>query len=368
MRRFVTALIATAALTSLGMPASAADGVKIGVAAPLTGALAKMGADIRNGADLAVQEINARGGIKGQKVSLIIGDDKGDPREGITVANKLVQTGVLGVVGHLNSGISIPASKEVYSPAKVTMITPASTNPELTERGLKNVFRTIGRDDQQGKDAADYALKAGYKIAVVLHNKNAYGQGLADVFKKNYENGGGKVLMFDGIQTGDKDFTPVLTRVKAQKPDLVFFGGEYQDGGLLVAQARKIGLKAPLMGGDGLFDSLFIKLAGKKAAEGSIVTFPPFDKAGAFAKTYKGKYGAEPGAYSGYSYDAAKVLLDAIAKAPKADRVSVMAQVGKTRSFKGVTGTITFNGKGDQPGFKFGVWRVQGGDFQLVTK
>ncbi|MBM3270825.1 MAG: branched-chain amino acid ABC transporter substrate-binding protein [Candidatus Sericytochromatia bacterium] len=366
MRQFIAAILATVTSVSLAVPVLAADAIKIGVASPITGALAKMGADIRNGAELAVQEANARGGVLGKKVELVVGDDKGDPREGITVANKLVQSGVVGVVGHLNSGISIPTSKEVYAPAKVTMISPASTNPELTQRGLKNVFRTIGRDDQQGKDAAEYAMKAGFKTVVVLHNKNAYGQGLAEVFKANFERLGGKVLMLDGIQTGDKDFTPVLTRVRAKGPDLVFFGGEYQDGGLLVGQARKVGLKAPFMGGDGLFDPLFIKLAGKKASEGAIVTFPPFDRAGSFATTYKAKYGSEPGAYSGYSYDAARVLLDAVKRAGKADRAAVMAQVSRTKGFKGVTGTITFNGQGDQPGFKFGIWKVQSGNFELV--
>lgn len=364
----IRVVAAGALVASLALPATAADTIKIGVAAPLTGALAKMGQDIRNGVDLAVSDQNAKGGVLGKKIELVVGDDKGDPREGITVANKLVQSGVLGVVGHLNSGITIPASKEVYAPAKVAMITPASTNPEVTERGLKNVFRTIGRDDQQGKDAAVYALKAGYKTAVVLHNKNAYGQGLAEVFKKNYEQGGGTILMFDGIQTGDKDFSPVLTRVRSKKPALVFFGGEYQDGGLLVAQSRKVGLKAPFMGGDGLFDPLFVKLAGKKAAEGALITFPPFDKAGKFAQAYAAKFRSPPGAYSGYSYDSAMILLDAIARAKKADRSAVIAQVGKTRNHKGVTGTITFNGKGDQPGFKFGVWRIQNGDFTLVSK
>lgn len=365
-RRALAGAVAGALAISLAVPAGAAGSIKIGVAAPITGPIAKMGTDIRNGVELAVQDQNARGGVLGQKVELVVGDDKADPREGITVANKLVQSGVLGVIGHLNSGISIPASKEVYAPAKVVMITPASTNPELTERGLKNVFRCIGRDDQQGKDAAEFALKAGYRSAVILHNKNAYGQGLAEVFRDHFRKGGGNVLMYDGIQTGDKDFSAILTRVRSRKPDLVFFGGEYQDGGLLVQQSRKVGLKAPFMGGDGLFDPLFIKLAGKKAAEGALVTFPPFDRAGRFAQAYQAKFGSEPGAYSGYSYDAAMILMDAIRRAGKADRSAVITQVARTKNFKGVTGTITFNAKGDQPTFKFGVWRVQNGDFNLV--
>ncbi|MBI6546513.1 MAG: branched-chain amino acid ABC transporter substrate-binding protein [Cyanobacteria bacterium NC_groundwater_1444_Ag_S-0.65um_54_12] len=365
MRQWTIALVIGALIATLTFPARAANPLKIGVAAPFTGALAKMGADIRNGVQFAIDEQNAKGGALGQQITLVFGDDKGDPREGILVANKLVQSGVLGVVGHLNSGISIPASKEVYAPAKVVMITPASTNPELTERGLANVFRTIGRDDQQGKDAAEYALSHGFKTAAVLHNKNAYGQGLAEVFRGHFEKGGGKILIFDGVMSGDKDFTPVLTRIKALQPALVFFGGEYQDGGLLVKQARRTGLRAPLMGGDGLYDHTFIALAGERAAEGSMVTFPGRGASGAWEKAYSKRFGL-PGAYSGYSYDAARVLLDAIKRAGKADRLAVLSQVANTKSFPGVTGTITFNKKGDQPSFKFAVWRVHAGVFEVA--
>lgn len=368
MKQLIATIFSSVVWCCAALSAQAAETIKIGVAAPITGALAKLGGDIRNGVELAVQEQNAAGGLLGRKVEMLIGDDKGDPREGITVANKLVQSGVSGVVGHLNSGISIPASKEVYSPANVAMITPASTNPELTERGLKNVFRTIGRDDQQGKDAADFAQSAGYKKIVVLHNKNAYGQGLAEVFRRHFEKAGGRVLLFDGIASGDKDFTPVLTRTKSMTPDLVFFGGEYQDGGLLVRQARRIGLKATFMGGDGLFDRTFVTLAGARAAEGTLVTFPPYGSESKFEQAYQKKYGRAPGSYSGYSYDAARVLIEAIQRVGKPDRVAIMAQLSKTKNFKGVTGLITFNSKGDQPSFKFGVWRVQGGDFKLTRK
>lgn len=365
MRQITFVLVLGALVTNLALPALAgSDDVKIGVAAPMTGALAKMGGDIKNGAQLAIDEANAKGGVLGKRITLIVGDDKGDPREGIVVANKLVQSGVVGVDGHLNSGISIPASREVYAPAGVAMVSPASTNPDLTERGLKNVFRTIGRDDQQGKDAAEYALKHGYKKVAILHNKNAYGQGLAENFRDAYIKGGGQVLVFDGVMSGDKDFTPTLTRIKSKGPDLLFFGGEYQDGGLLAKQMRRAGLKVPMMGGDGLYDHTFITLAGVKAAEGSLITFPA-KGTGDFAANYTKKYGP-PGAYSGYSYDATRIIIEAVKRAGKADRALVLAQIAKTKNFKGATGTISFNKKGDQPSFKFAVWRVEKGDFKLV--
>ncbi|MEB3205479.1 MAG: branched-chain amino acid ABC transporter substrate-binding protein [Candidatus Sericytochromatia bacterium] len=349
----------------LAWPVEAAASWKLGVAAPLTGPLAKMGADIRQGVQVAVDEVNAAGGIRGQKVTLVIEDDKGDPREGMVVASKLVQSGVLGVVGHLNSGISIPASKEVYAPASVAMVTPASTNPQLTERGLKNVFRTIGRDDQQGKDAAEYVLGRGIRKVAVLDNKNAYGQGLADVFRRTFVKGGGTIILSDSVTSGDKDFTPILTRIKAKGPELLFFGGEYQDAGLLAKQARRVGIRFPLMGGDGILDGTFVTLAGIKAAEGTLATGPGGTSQKGFNVVYSKRYG-EPGAYSAYSYDAAHVLMAAMGRAGKADRKAVLAAVATTRNHPGVTGRITFNAKGDQPNFKFSVWTVADGQFRLV--
>ncbi|MEB3299970.1 MAG: branched-chain amino acid ABC transporter substrate-binding protein [Candidatus Sericytochromatia bacterium] len=366
MRR-VTAWSLLLCLAALhAQPADAASAAyKLGVAAPLTGPLAKMGADIRQGVQLAVDEVNAGGGFRGQKVELVVGDDKGDPREGMVVASKLVQSGVLGVVGHLNSGISIPASKEVYAPASVAMVTPASTNPQLTERGLRNVFRTIGRDDQQGKDAAAHVLARGIRKVAVLDNKNAYGQGLADVFRRTFVAGGGEIVLSDSVTSGDKDFTPTLTRIKARRPELLFFGGEYQDAGLLARQARRVGIRVPVMGGDGILDGTFVTLAGQKAAEGTLATGPGGSSQKGFKVVYTKRFG-EPGAYSAYAYDAAHVLMAAMARAGKADRKAVLAAVASTRNHPGATGKITFDRKGDQPNFKFSVWTVQDGRFQLL--
>ncbi|MBM3276210.1 MAG: branched-chain amino acid ABC transporter substrate-binding protein, partial [Candidatus Sericytochromatia bacterium] len=246
---------------------AAAAAVKIGVQGPMTGALAKQGQDMLNATRMAVEEVNAKGGVKGAKVEIAVGDDKGDPREGLLAARHLATSEVLGVVGPYNSGVTIPVTAEVYGPAGISVLTVA-TNPRVTERGLKTVFRVIGRDDQQGGIAAAQARKFSAARAAVLHNKNAYGQGLADEFSKAFKHLGGELVFSDGVATGEKDYRPTLTRLRQSKPDLLFFGGEYQDAGPLVRQARELGIKARFMSGDATLDPTFVTLAGSKAAEG----------------------------------------------------------------------------------------------------
>lgn len=334
------------------------DTVKIGVVSPLTGDLAKIGQDIANSARMAVEEINKAGGINGKQVELLAMDDKADPKEGMLVANKLVSSGVLGVIGHLNSGVSIPTSTEVYSPNGVLMITPASTNPDLTEKGHRGlVFRTIGRDDQQGKVAAEFALKKTFPNIVVLHDKTQYGQGLADQFQANLGKAGIKPLMYEGIVRGDKDFRSILTKIKGLNPDLLFFGGVYPEAGLLAKQSKEVGLKSPMLTGDGVYDPQFIRIAGLQGAAGTYITFPRAPKEGGFVSEYKKRYG-DLGPYSGYSYDATRILLEAIKKAGSLDKAKIAATVAQTKNFEGVTGTITFDAKGDLDKTSFIVWQV----------
>lgn len=342
------------------------DTIKIGVGAPLTGPNAKPGQDILNGVKLAVEEKNAAGGVLGKQVELLQEDDRSDPREGIVVANKLVNSGAVGVIGHYNSGVSIPASEEVYAPSKVVNITPGSTNPKYTERGLKWVFRTIGRDDMQGKVGAAFAVSHQLKNVAIIHNKGAYGQGLAEEFKKNLEAGGGKTLIFDGINKDDKDFSPILTKIKTLKPDLIFYGGEYQDGALFSRQAKQVGLKAPIMGGDALYDKDYIKLTGPEYATGNYITFSTGNQSDSFREHYTAKYG-ELGPYSAYAYDAAQVLLAAIEKAGGTDPEKVRDAVAATKDFPGVTGSISFDAKGDLTQAGFAVWQVSPkGEFVLA--
>ena len=338
----------------LGQEALAAGPIRIGVEAPMTGPLAKQGQDMRNAVQLAIDEHNAKGGAR---VELVVGDDKGDPREGLLAARQLVAAGVVGVVGPYNSGVAIPVSAEVYDPAHVAILTVA-TNPKVTERGLRTVFRIIGRDDQQGAIAAKEARRLGLSKAVVLHNKNAYGQGLAEVFAKDFKALGGQVLAIDGIASGEKDFSATLTRLKTLSPDLLFFGGEYQDAGPLARQARRLGLAARFLSGDAALDATFIKLAGTKAAEGALVTFPP-PASEAFLARYRKRFG-EPGAYSGYAYDGARILLDAAGAGSPA---LVAAKIAKTKKFPGVTGSIGFDAKGDLTRAGFILWQVKAGQF-----
>src|SRR5262249_10134117 len=263
---------------ALALGLAFADGasaqVKLGVAGPMTGGSAAFGAQLKNGVEQAVADINATGGILGQKIQLFVGDDRADPKEGVSVANKCVGDGVKFVVGHFNPGVTIPAS-EVYQENGMLVITPAATNPKVTDRNMWNIFRTCGRDDQQGAVAGDYILKnfKGKKIAVV-HDKTTYGQGLADVTKATINKGGVKEGLYEGVNKDDKAFSALDPKVKASGADLVYWGGLHDTGGLILRQLRAQGVRAPLMGGDGITDDEFATIAGP-GAEGTLMTYGP---------------------------------------------------------------------------------------------
>src|SRR5712672_2208618 len=263
---------------ALGLGLAFADNasaqVKLGVGGPITGGSAAFGAQLKNGVEQAVEDINAQGGLLGQKIQVFVGDDRADPKEGVSVANKFVGDGVKFVVGHFNSGVTIPAS-EVYQENGMLVITPAATNPKVTERNMWNIFRTCGRDDQQGAIAADYIAKnfKGKKIAIV-HDKTTYGQGLAEETRKNLNAKGLKEVMFEGVNKDDKDFTALASKIKSANPDHVYWGGLHDTGGLIVRQMRDQGVKAPLMGGDGLADDEFAAIAGP-GADGTLMTYSP---------------------------------------------------------------------------------------------
>jgi branched-chain amino acid transport system substrate-binding protein len=343
--------------------------LKIGVAGPMTGPEAKMGTDFRNAATLAVEEWNAKGGVLGKKIELAVGDDQSDPKQAVSVANKLVNEGVVAVVGHFNSSCSIPAS-DVYSRAALPMITPGSTNPQLTERGHRSVFRVCGRDDQQGLVGAAFVTrKLNLKKVAVLHDKTTYGQGLAEEFRKNLGSAV-QTTYFGGITKGDKDFKTVLTSVRQGGPELIFFGGIYPEGGLLVKQAREINLSVPFMSGDGCIDPKFIEIAGAAAAEGTYLTFGPdpnnIPAAKDFLAKYKARFG-EPGPYSIYAYDAVTVLLHAVVAAGTAKGDAV---IGKLHSmeFPVSLGILRFTEKGDVSSAPYIVWVTRSGKFEEYWK
>lgn len=335
--------------------------IKIGVAGPMTGDQSVFGRDERRGVKLAVQEWNHGGGVLGKQIDVIVEDDQHDPRQAVAVANRLLSDGVAGVIGHFNSNCSIPASS-VYNRAGITMISHGSTNPQLTEQGFNNVFRVCGRDDQQGRIAADFAcnkLKAS-RIAII-QDKTTYGQGLADEFRK-WLGVSCKVVYYGSIIQGDKDFRAVLTNVKAQNPDLIYYGGVYPEGGLLVKQARQLGIKALFMGGDGIMGPEFINIAGSSANE-VYATFGPdmsnVLSAKTFIESYKKFYGA-PGPYSIYAYVAANILLTAIKDSGHLNPAAII-QYLHTHSFDTALGTIEFDKKGDVVHSPYVIWRVKDG-------
>jgi len=339
--------------------------IKIGVAGPMTGDQAKMGTDFKNGVALAVEEWNAKGGLLGKKVTLLVADDQHDPKQAVSIANKLVNDGVVGVIGHFNSSCSIPAS-DVYNRAGIPMITPGSTNPQLTEKGYRSVFRVCGRDDQQGKVGAEFVTeKLKLKKVAVIHDKTTYGQGLADEFKKFIANKV-EVVYYGGIIQGDKDFKTALTSIKEKKPELIYFGGIYPEAGLLVKQARELGISVPFMSGDGSIDPKFIEIAGASAAEGTYLTFSPdarkIPSARSFIENYEKKFG-EIGPYSVYAYDAANILLAAIKDAGTTEGKTVIDKL-HTMEFPGALGKIKFNEKGDVTVSPYVVWITKGGKFE----
>ncbi|MBI4777819.1 branched-chain amino acid ABC transporter substrate-binding protein [Candidatus Desantisbacteria bacterium] len=294
--------------------------VKVALVCPLTGDIAAMGQGMKRGAEMAVEEANASGRFQDAKIELAAFDDRSDPKEAVNVANQVISDAkIAGVIGHLNSGCSIPAS-QIYAKRNLLMMTPASTNPKLTLQGLKNVFRVCTTDDVQGSFGANYCIdKLKITTVAVIQDKTAYGQGLAEEFKKQFESRGGKILSFDGINIGDKDFRALLTRIKNEKPALLYFGGMYSECGLITKQAKELGLQVPVVSGDGIFSPEYINIGGK-STEGdyaSMIGTPPekLPKAKTFMDKFKAKYpGVDMQPYDTYTYEATCMLIEAIEK------------------------------------------------------
>jgi branched-chain amino acid transport system substrate-binding protein len=323
--------------------------VKLGIAGPLTGPNAAFGAQLKNGGDQAVEDINAAGGILGQKITVTYGDDVSDPKQGVSIANKFAADGVKFVLGHFNSGVTMPAS-EAYQENGILEITPSATNPKITERGLWNVFRTCGRDDQQGAVAGDYIAKnfKGKKVAVV-HDKTTYGQGLADETKKAMNAKGIKEVLYEGVNLGEKDFSALVSKIKASGADLVYWGGLHTEGGLIVRQMRDQGVKAPLMGGDGITSDEFASVGGP-GVEGTLMTYGPDPRNRPEAKAVLDKFRAkkfEPESYTLYSYAAVQIIKQAAEAAKSLDPKKVADQIKSGQKFKTVIGEISYDKKGD---------------------
>lgn len=358
---------ASGAQTAAGGAAGQEQVVKIGIASPLTGPQAHIGIDIRNGTQLAVDDINAAGlEIGGRKIrlELIAEDDEANPTKATTVAQKLVDAGVVGVVGHFNSGASIPASK-IYSDAGIPQISPSSTNPTYTEQGYKTTFRVVANDNQQGPVVGRFVMeKLGAKNVAVIDDSTAYGQGLAGTFETTVKAMGANVVAHEHTTDKDTDFTAILTSIKGKNPDVVFFGGIDPQAGPMVKQMRALGIEAKFLGGDGIQTPNFIKLAGADA-EGVMASIPglPKDKMPGgleFLRRFKAKYGAEVELFAPMGYDAVYVLVDAMKRAGSTQPAKFLPEVGKTH-INGIIGPIAFDEKGDLVDGPVTVYEVKGG-------
>ena len=348
-RNFGLIVLAVAIMFGVAACEKKSDVIKIGVAGPITGPYAKFGEQLVKGATAAADKINASGGINGKQIEIVQGDDQCDPKQARAVANKFVNEKVHAVVGHFCSSSTIPAS-EVYDEANLLQITPASTNPKVTDRGLAAVFRVCGRDDQQGNVAGDFIakqLKA--KRVAIIHDKDTYGQGLADATKARLQSNGVKEVLYEGITRGDKDFNSLVTKMKGLKVDTIYFGGIHTEAGLIVRQSREQGLKATFFSGDGIVTNEFAEIAGP-ATDGVLMTFGADPRNLPEAKEAVAAFratGYEPEAYTLYSYAALQVVANALAANDLSNNGAKLAAYLKANSFSTVMGNKEFDSKGD---------------------
>ena len=345
--------------------------VKLGHVAPMTGPQAHLGKDNENGAVLAVEELNAQGiEIGGAKVKfeLIKEDDQADPKQGSIVAQKLVDAKVNGVIGHLNSGTTIPASK-LYADAGIPQISGSATNPKYTQQGFATAFRVMANDVQQGKVLGEFAAKQGAKTVAIVDDRTAYGQGLADEFRKAAEGAGIKVVATEYTNDKATDFKAILTKIKSTKAELVFYGGMDAQGGPMAKQMKELGIKAKFLGGDGVCTPEFMKLGGE-ATEGNYCSLPgmPLEKLAKgpeFKDKFAKKFGAEIQLYAPYVYDAVMVMADSMKRAGSVESAKFLPEVGKTK-YDGVTAMIEFDEKGDLKGGAISLYQYKGGKLEYV--
>ena len=345
------AMAALAAIALSGRPAAAQGTIKIGVPVPLSGSYASAGEDILNGAKLAAEHINANGGVLGKKIELAAEDDACDAQTGVQAAAKLIDAGVVAIAGGYCSSAALPELTPLHR-AGLAYVLDASTNPKLTEIGYNDVFRTIGRDDEQGPFAADFMgnfLHA--KRAAVIHDNTTYAKGLADATVASLKQDKVDVVYNNAITPGQMDYTPVLTRVASLKPDATYYTGYFSEAGLMVKEARQINFPGRFMGGDATNSPVLIKTAGP-AADGMLITTAPLAQflsgAKGFVTDYQNQFHTSPGPYSVYEYDAVGVVAQAIKDANSDKPVAIIDALHKIKDYHGLTGTITFNKNGDR--------------------
>lgn len=371
--------VAVAVLAVTAGVAFAQSVVTIAHVGPTSGAIAHLGKDNENGAIMAVEELNAAGvTIGGQKVTLklLTEDDGADPKQGTAVAQKLADAKVAGVIGHLNSGTSIPASK-IYSDAGIPQISPSATNPKYTRQGFKTTFRVVADDTQLGGTLGRYAVNTlkGQSIAVI-DDRTAYGQGVAEEFSKAVVASGGKVVAREYTNDKASDFNAILTTIKGKKPDVVFFGGMDAVAGPMLRQMKSLGIVAKFVGGDGICSADLIKLAGDAIADnqvycaeaGGVEKGSKYEAAkDAFEKKFKAKFGVEVQIYAPYVYDSVKLMVAAMVKAGSSDPAKYLPALAATKDYQGVTGPISFDEKGDIKGGALTLKTVKGGKMEELA-
>ena len=372
-------LIAIAALTLSAGFSMAQTVVTIGHVGPTSGGIAHLGKDNENGAIMAVEELNAAGvTIGGKKVTikLMTEDDAADPKQGTAVAQKLVDANVSGVIGHLNSGTSIPASK-IYSDAGIPQISPSATNPKYTRQGFKTTFRVVADDTQLGGTLGKYAVNTlkGKSIAVI-DDRTAYGQGVAEEFSKAVKAAGGSIVAQEFTTDKATDFNAILTSIKGKKPDVVFFGGMDAVAGPMLRQMKSLGINAKFMGGDGICSAELVKLAGDAVTDnqvfcaeaGGVEPGSKFEAAkNDFDKKFKAKFGVDVQVYAPYVYDSVRIMVAAMVKAGSSDPAKYLPVLAATKDFQGVTGAISFDNKGDVLNGALTLQTIKGGKLQVLS-
>jgi branched-chain amino acid transport system substrate-binding protein len=363
MTGFIKSLLAASALVALTAGGAQAE-IAIATAGPMTGQYAIFGDQMKRGAEMAVKDLNAKGGVLGEQLTLAVGDDACDPKQAVAVANQMVNDEVVFVAGHFCSGSSIPASA-VYNEEGILQISPASTNPQLTEQGLENVFRVCGRDDQQGTFAGNYVVdnNVGSKIAII-HDKTPYGKGLADEFKKQLNARGVTETMYEAITAGDKDFTALITKMKNAGIDLIYLGGYHTEAGLIARQAKEQGINATMMSGDALVTDEYWAITGD-TGQGTLMTFSPDPRKNEAAAPVVAEFeaaGYDPEGYTLYTYAAIQVWAQAVEKAGSTDLEAVIEQLNGNQ-FDTVLGPIAFDDKGDVKGAAYVMYEWDNGKY-----
>ncbi len=354
-------------------PVAAAD-IKIGLMCPLTGKWASEGQDMKNIVSLLVDQANAAGGINGQKIELVVEDDAGDPRTAALAAQKLASSGVCAVIGTYGSAVT-EASQNILDQAEIVQIGTGSTSVRLTEKGLEKFFRTCPRDDAQGKSAAKRIKEGGFKKVALLHDNSSYAKGLADETRQELNKAGVPVIFYDALTPGERDYTAILTRLKAANPDLIFYTGYYPETGMLLRQKKEMGWQIPMMGGDAANHQDLLKIAGPEAAAGYFFISPPLPQdmdtkeAQDFLAAYKAKYNSLPvSVWAVLAGDAFKAV-EAALKEGRADPEAMAEWLKTLKNLPALSGTLGFDSRGDRVGEFYRAYVVDDkGAFKIQAK